>query len=69
LLDTVSLHAASANVPTAAIPAQQNQLKRRMRLTAPLTSSWPTTLSFMVFVHPCDAPDFSAGFSEATSGH
>jgi hypothetical protein len=62
LLDTVSLQAASASIPTAAIPAPPAQLHRRARPLRPLT------LGFMVFVRPCDAPCFSAGFSEATSG-
>lgn len=56
LLDTVSLHAASDRIATAAIAAQ------------PHPRACPTTLSFMVSVHPCDARYFSAGFSEETSG-
>jgi hypothetical protein len=56
LLDTVSLQAASDRIATAATAAQPHPRACR------------TTLSLMVFVHPCDARYFSAGFSEESSG-
>src|SRR6202021_3785644 len=55
--DTVSLQPASDRIPTAAIAAQPAWRTCRTKLT--------TTLSFMVFVHPCDARYLSAGFYEA----
>src|ERR1700691_474908 len=63
--DTVSLQPASDRIPTAAIAAQPNQRTRPAWRTC--RTNLTTTLSFMVFVHPCDARYLSAGFYEATS--